>query len=296
MEQYWQTAINTIDDLINGFIKHSPNMLLAVLVFAATYYGSSKIHQLTLRLLAKQNIKLSARNIIANIASIVVIIGGAFLVLSIMNLDDFLKAMLGAAGIAGLAVSLALQSTLSNTFAGIILSFIKSVKIGDWVDSNGYSGEILDINMRVTTLLLPDGNQVTIPNKMVIENTLKNYSLSEDSYVIVTCGVDYESDLEYVQKLVTDSVRNELDDYLPETKIIFFYYDFQENSINFELRFRAKSTKTVEIAIAKGNAIKLIHKKFRQHNINIPYPIRVIKNMKKLEDNSWKIENENENK
>lgn len=278
MSKYWVKATDGLNKLVEVFVEHTPNMILAVLVFLLTYFGSSRLHRFTFRILTKHKIALSARYVIANAVSVSIILGGVFLILSIMKLDDFLKALLGAAGIAGLAVSLALQGTLSNIFSGIVLSFVKSVKIGDWVDTNGYSGEIVDINMRVTTLSLSDGNRVTIPNKMVIEGTLKNYSLTKDSNVIVNCKVDYQSDLEYVEKLVVKSIKKELPNYIPGTRVVFFYTDFQENAITFELRFRTRSTKAIEIAIAKGNAIKLIHRKFKENNIKIPLPIRIIQN------------------
>ncbi|UUV22519.1 mechanosensitive ion channel family protein [Paenimyroides aestuarii] len=274
MNEYLNRATVAIEDLVKDIIEYTPNIILALLVCLLSFYLSNRVKKATEKILLKRNIKHSARNVIANMTSFATILGGLYLMLSIMNLSDFIKALLGAAGLIGLAVSLALQSTLSNTFAGIVLSFIKTIKIGDWIETNGYAGEVQEINLRVTTLLLADGNILTIPNKLLIENTLKNYSLTENSIISLQCGIDYNSDLQFVEDLVVNTIKSELPCYVPGTKVPFFYYEFADSSINFEVRFQSKSGRAIEIAQFKGLAIKLIHKKFKEHNINIPFPIR----------------------
>lgn len=274
MIDYFEKATASLENIVNNIIEYTPNIILALIVCVLSFYLSNRVKKATERILLKRNIKHSARNVIANMSSFATILAGLYLMLSIMNLSDFIKALLGAAGLIGLAVSLALQSTLSNTFAGIVLSFIKTIKIGDWIETNGYAGEVQEINLRVTTLLLADGNILTIPNKLLIENTLKNYSLTENSIISLQCGIDYNSDLPFVESLVVNAIKNELMCYVPDTKVVFFYYEFADSSINFEVRFQSKSSRAIEIAQFKGLAIKLIHQKFKENRINIPFPIR----------------------
>lgn len=274
MIDYFEKATASLENIVNNIIEYTPNIILALIVCVLSFYLSNRVKKATERILLKRNIKHSARNVIANMSSFATILAGLYLMLSIMNLSDFIKALLGAAGLIGLAVSLALQSTLSNTFAGIVLSFIKTIKIGDWIETNGYAGEVQEINLRVTTLLLADGNILTIPNKLLIENTLKNYSLTENSIISLQCGIDYNSDLPFVENLVVNAIKNELTCYVPDTKVVFFYYEFADSSINFEVRFQSKSSRAIEIAQFKGLAIKLIHQKFKENRINIPFPIR----------------------
>ena len=66
--------------------------------------------------------------------------------MTILKFDDTLKTIVSAAGVSGIVVGLALQGTLSNTISGIILSFRKNIKIGNWIETNGYTGEVVDIN------------------------------------------------------------------------------------------------------------------------------------------------------
>lgn len=161
-------------------------------------------------------------------------------------------------------------------FAGVQLSFIKNIKIGDWILTNDIEGEIADIDLRVTTLKLSDNNYVFIPNRMIVDNSLKNYSLSTESFITVSCGVAYNSDLHQVENIVIDAVKNDYELYIKGSPIFFYYTEFADSSINFDVRVKTPASKTLEMNLAKGKLIKLIKMKFDQNNINIPFPIRTI--------------------
>jgi len=216
------------------------------------------------------------RSLLSKLASIIVVLLGLFLVLGILNLSKALNTILAGAGVVGLAVGLALQGALANTYSGIVLSFIKHIKFGDWVESNGFEGEVVDLDLRSVTLKQPDNNLVYIPNKMVVENPIKNYSTTAQSRVILQCGVGYSSDLEAVRKLVKKTILENFDAVENKEDIIFLYQEFGDSSINFETRFWINSTSALEVAKAKTEAMIAIKKVFDKNNINIPFPIRTL--------------------
>lgn len=127
----------------------------------------------------------SLRSLIATITSVIIIVTGLFIALGVLNLNTVLKSMLAGAGVAGLAIGLALQSSLPNTFSGIYLSVRDIINVGDWVETNGYSGSVQEVNLRNTVIKEPDNNLVMIPNKMVVENPFKNFGLTERIRVII---------------------------------------------------------------------------------------------------------------
>lgn len=270
----WDKMIDKLVDWFDTIVINLPNFLLAVVIFGASFFLSGYIHKLILKLLQKTKMQRSVKVMISKVLSVVVIVVGLVLALGVLNLNKVLTAMLTGAGVAGLVIGLALQGTLSNTFSGIVLSVVDNIKIGDWVTTNDYSGEVIDINLRNTTIKERDNNLVYIPNKQVVENTLKNLSSTATAKVIVTCGVGYESDLELVKELTVKTIKenfNEVND-----AVDFFYTEFGDSSINYELRFWIKSTKAIEIFEARGKAIMLIKKAYDANNINIPFPIRTI--------------------
>ena len=272
----WSEMMNRLDSWLDNIIINLPNIIIAVVVFVIVIFLSKYINKLTLKLLSKSALQRSMKNVIAKLISVLVIFAGLFLILGILDLSKTLNTVLAGAGVAGLAVGLALQGALSNTFSGIVLSYIKQIKFGDWIESNGFEGEVVDIDLRAVTIRQPDNNLVYLPNKIVLENPIKNFSSTSQSRVILTCGVGYSSDLEFVRELVKKTIVDNFKPVENSSEVIFLYSEFGDSSINFETRFWIDSTSALEVAKAKTEAMIYIKKAFDANNINIPFPIRTL--------------------
>lgn len=186
-----------------------------------------------------------------------------------------LTSVLAGAGVVGLAIGLALQGTLNNTFSGIILSFLPELQIGDWIENEGYAGTVVEINLRSIVLKEADNNYVVIPNSKVIDAPFKNFSRTSRSRVMLDCGVAYDSDLEMVRDLTVDTIQQLFPPNSNE-EVEFMFTEFGDSSINFVVRFWTNVTKKREILLAKSKAIIAIKKAFDGQDINIPFPIRTI--------------------
>ncbi|MEJ2584329.1 MAG: mechanosensitive ion channel, partial [Robiginitalea sp.] len=257
-------------------IINLPNILIALVVFFLCYLLSTYISKLIRKVLKKTNLQTSMVNLIAKLTSVAVILIGLFLVLWILNLSQALKAVLAGAGVAGLAVGLALQGALANTYSGIVLSAIKHIKFGDWIAVKDLQGEVVNIDLRAITLRQLDNNMVYIPNKMVVENPIKNYSTTAQSRVILECGVAYDSDLRQVRELVKQTLIEHFDEMENNEDIIFLFTEFSSSSINFEVRFGIDSTSALEVARAKTEAMIVLKEAFDAEGVTIPFPIRTL--------------------
>jgi small conductance mechanosensitive channel len=215
------------------------------------------------------------KNLVARIVAVVVIVLGIFLVLGILNLSKTLNTILAGAGVVGLAVGLALQGALANTYSGIVLSYVKFIKFGDWIESNGFEGEVVDIDLRSVSLKQPDNNMVYIPNKLVVEHPIKNFSSTSQSRVILNCGVGYGTNLIRARDIVKATIAGSFDG-VGEDDIIFLYKEFGDSAINFETRFWIASTSALEVAKAKSEAMIAIKDAFDENDITIPFPIRTL--------------------
>ncbi len=272
----WDKIISKIESWVDLFILSLPNLIIAVLVFTLVIFASKYIGKLTQKILSKTTIQRSMKDLITKIVSVVVVLFGLFFILSILHLDKALNAILAGAGVAGLAVGLALQGALSNTYSGILLSYVKNLQYGDWIESNGFEGEVIDIDFRVVTIRQIDNNLVYIPNKLVVENSLKNYSQNSRSKVIITCGVGYESNLRMVKQLAIDTVVNNFKDVKSKEQTQFFWKEFGDSAINFELRFWIDCKSPLEVAYAKSETVMLLKEAFDANSVNIPFPIRTL--------------------
>ncbi|SRX55945.1 mechanosensitive ion channel family protein [Aequorivita sp. CIP111184] len=266
---------NKLDGWLDAIILKLPNFAVAVLVMVIFYFIAKGLKRLSYKILFRKIVDESVKQMLAKIVKAVVILIGFFVALGVMQLDKILTSVLAGAGVVGLAIGLALQGTLSNTFSGLMLSFLPKVRIGDFIDAQGKSGYVDEINLRNVTIRQTDNEYVVIPNSVFIENPFTNYSWSHRSRVDVSCGVGYESNLQEVEDLVVKAMSENFEQKENEG-VEFFFTEFGDSSINFVTRFWVESTKPKPKLEAQHKAIKLIKKNFDEAGINIPFPIRTL--------------------
>ncbi len=258
-----------------AIILKVPNFLIAIIVFIIFWYIGKYTGKLISKYLLNRTGQESIKRIIARTSFIIIVIIGFFIALGILDLDKVLTSVLAGAGVIGLAIGLALQGTLNNTFSGVILSFLPNIQIGDWIESNDYSGRVIDINLRNVTIVQPENNLVMIPNSKIVEAPFKNYSRTTRARIILPVGVGYESDLEFVKELTMKVVAERFEQKNNE-EIELFFTEFGDSSINFVVRFWVDAKDQREMAAEKSIAILAIKKAFNENDINIPFPIRTL--------------------
>jgi len=290
LSEAYNLLIEKLEGWFNIIVTNIPNLILAIIVLFAAYFVSKYVNKYVSKLMAKRVEQNSITKMVGRISAVVVVLAGLFLALGILNLSKTLTSLLAGAGVAGLAIGLALQGTLSNTFAGIVLSFRKKIQIGHWVETNGFSGEVMDINLKDFTLKEADNNIVVIPNKKILENPLKNYTLTTKMRVFLECGVGYESDLEQVEQLTKETICNTFDQIEKPEDVEFYFTEYGSSSINYLCRFWIDAENALEKLRAKSKAIIEIKKAYDKAEINIPFPIRTLQFDNKLSFEAQNLE------
>lgn len=270
------TIFNTLEGWYDTLIANLPNLGVAVLVLIASYFLSRLVYNGVSKLIYKRIDQTAVTRLIARTSSILVVLLGLFLALGALNLSKSLNGLLAGAGISGLVIGLALQGTLSNTFSGIVLSFRKNLRVGNWIATNGYEGEVTDINLNYLVLREADNNLVVLPNKQILENPFKNYSLTTLWRVTLECGVGYESDLEDVERITKEVITGEFNQEKLDKEIEFYYTNFGGSSIDFICRFWVQGENGRARLTAKSKAMIALKKAFDKNDINIPFPIRTL--------------------
>lgn len=182
---------------------------------------------------------------------------------------------LTALGIGGLAIALALQDTLSNFFSGFYMLVSHNFKPRDYVElESGERGYIQDINWRNTTILMLDNTLVIIPNSKIASSIIKNYSRPDQELaVLIEARVSYNSNLKKVEKVVEEvgiEIMEKIPGAIEEFKPFIRYHTFGDSGIEFTVILRAQ--KFVDRYLVKHEFIKALHEKFREENIEIPFP------------------------
>jgi small conductance mechanosensitive channel len=266
----------------NSFISNLPNICIAIVVLLIAYFASKYIDKGIQRLLQGRVSQASVRRLAGKAIAIVVVIAGIFIAMSVLNLNDVVQGIIAAAGISGLVIGLALQGSMSNVISGVILSFREEVRVGDWIETSDFSGEVMEIHLDKFIIKEADDNIVIFPNKTIIDNPLKNFTFTPRMRVVVSCGVGYKMDLEMVKKLTLDTLseRFKQDD---GEEVEFFYQEFGSSSINFIVRFWVDAVNNKQNLQAQSDAILAIKKAFDANDINIPFPIRTLEFNNKLQ-------------
>lgn len=272
----WSEMYDKIASWGETLVVNLPNIVIATLVFIVAIIVARYTNRLVQHIFMKTSIQQSMCKVLGRVSAFLVVGLALFLILGILDLNKTLNTILAGAGVLGLAVGLALKDALANTYSGIVLSYIKNIKNGDWIKSNGYEGEIVDVDFRAITLKQKDNNLVFIPNKMVIENPVKNYSSTSRSRVILENGVAYNSDLEYVKKVTTQTIIDNFDVPKTDEDVLFLYREFGDSSINYEIRFWVDSYSGLQVAKAKSKAMMLIKSTYDKEGIEIPFPMRTL--------------------
>jgi len=142
------------------------------------------------------------------VASLVYYLTMAVVIIAVLSLFGIeTTSLIAVLGAAGLAVGLALQGTLSNFAAGVMLLIFRPFKVGDWVEIGGISGGVVAVKIFSTVIKTGDNIMITVPNSQVWGGTIKNYNGFDTRRIDLVMGIDYGDDIQVaidtVEKIVT---------------------------------------------------------------------------------------------
>ncbi|MFI5171877.1 MAG: mechanosensitive ion channel family protein [Chitinophagales bacterium] len=258
----------------NAFVHSLPLLLTAIIFLVVIFFLSGFVRRLAGSILKRRKGNPAIATVMASFISTVFIIIGVFIALGILGLNQTVTSILAGAGILGLILGLALQDTLSSAVAGIIMANRKSYKVGDFVESNGYLGTIVELNLRNTTIRQTTGSDVKIPNKLVLNNPLTNYTLTGERRVDITVGVSYNEDLSRIEAIIRNTFKEV--NYNKDRELEIFFTDLAAGSVKILIRYWIRKFKQYDHLAAQSEGVMAIKKAFDENKIAVPYPIHLV--------------------
>lgn len=213
----------------------------------------------------KTRLKGIAGNFILTILKTILVFIYLIVVLRVLGIDTSSFVALFTVGT--LAISLALQTIISNFASGIILASNHPFEVGDFVEVSGTSGTVEKITLFSTKLKTPDNKVVIIPNSLVANGNITNFSAEEKRRVDLTFGVAYGTDIDKVKK-VMESVLDEHELVLHDDGYIVRLNEQAESSLNFACRCWVKGSDYWTVYF---DLHERMTKKFAEEGIEIPY-------------------------
>lgn len=167
-----------------------------------------------------------------------------------------------------LAIGLALQGSLANFAGGVIILIMRPFKVGDYVEAQGHSGTVERIDMFYTHLVTPDNKSIMIPNGILANGSVVNYSNKNTRRVDLVFGVGYDEDVMKVKSAI-NSVINSNDLILKDPEPFINIDEHAASSVNFVVKVWTNTENywTVYYYLLEETKIK-----FDEENISIPYP------------------------
>lgn len=198
------------------------------------------------------------------------VLAGLVIALDILNATALLSGILGAAGIAGLAVGFAVRETVENFIASIMLSIRQPFRPNDTVEIEGDIGKVIRLTSRATILLSFDGNHIRIPNSTVFKSRIVNYSRNAERRFALGLTVAPDADLAQAQQIALDTVRA-LPFVLATPKASAWIELADENGIMIQMAAWIDQNET-DIVLARSEAIRLAQAAFDAAGIAAPLP------------------------
>lgn len=242
------------------------NIVIALLI----YYIGRLLVRLAVRGLRKvmqrQNVEPTLEKFVCNLVRMALMV--MVIIAAIGALGIQTTSFIAVFGAAGLAVGLALQGSLSNFAAGVLIVLFRPYKVGDFVEAAGIAGSVEQVQILTTILKTPDNKQIIVPNSQIMGSIITNYSANETRRVDLTVGVSYDDDIDKVLATLRELVAAE-ERILKEPECLIKVQALADSSVNFVVRPWVNTADYWGVYFDLTEAIK---KRFDQEGITFPFP------------------------
>ena len=210
----------------------------------------------------EDTVRIFVTNLLNTLLMIVVFIA------AINQLGIQTTSIIAVLGAAGLAIGLALQGSLSNFAAGILIVIYRPYKVGDYIQADNHLGTVDDIQIFSTVLKTPDNKLVIVPNGSIMNGSIVNFSNQDKRRVDIIASCSYEDDIDKVKSVLADILSQD-DRILSEPEPRIAVSELADSSVNLIVRPWVKNSDYINVYYSLLEEIK---KRFDQEGISIPYP------------------------
>ena len=246
--------------------QYGLKILAALAIFLLGKWLAKMLTRILRKVMRKSGIEETLVTFLANITYAALLL---FVVLAALNqLGIQTTSFIAVIGAAGLAIGLAMQDSLSNLAAGVMLIIFRPFKKGDFIEAAGTSGSVMEINIFTTTLKTGDNRLIYVPNGNILSSNIVNYSANDTRRIDMIFGIGYDDDIKKAKAIIDHALKSDgrvLDDPAPTVGVI----ELADSSVNIAVRPWVKTPDYWSTLFALNETIK---EKFDEANITIPYP------------------------
>ncbi len=270
--------LSSIQDFLNlrlFNLQDTPVTILSLFVFLLfitvfLFLGGFLRRFLQSRFLTRFNIDEGLKYTLARISQYIVVILGFLISFQFLGID--LTSLAVIFGLLSVGIGFGLQNITANFISGLIIMFERPINVGDRVEVSGIEGDVMEISIRSTKILTMNNTSIIVPNTQFVENNVINFSHGDPTFRLhINVGVSYSSNLDNVLKALNE-VAEEHPRVMKNPKHQVHLTQFGDSSWEMELRVWIPQVK--ERLVIRNEINQAIVRKFRESNIEIPFPQR----------------------
>ena len=255
-----------IDMLTTTGVDLAINIVTAIVIFYVGKWIASLLTKGVRTLMQKREVDKTLETFVTNLVRMTLMVFVIIAAISAVGIQT--TSLIAVIGAAGLAVGLALQGSLSNFAAGVLIVLFRPYKVGDWVEAAGVSGSVVSVQILTTILKTGDNKQVIVPNSQIMDSIITNYSANDTRRVDMVVGVSYDDDLDKVRKHIEEIVAAD-ERVLGDPDCLIAVSELADSSVNFVVRPWVKTADYWAVMFDLTEAIK---KRFDDEGISFPFP------------------------
>ena len=255
-----------IQQVITFCVDAGKSILLAAVIFIAGRFLISVINRLVAQMMERRKIDATIQSFLRSFINILLTILLLISVVSALGVNTTSFAALLAS--AGVAVGMALSGNLQNLAGGLIILLFKPYKVGDYVDAQGVSGTVKEIQIFHTVLVTPDNKIIYVPNGSLSSGSVTNYSLSQLRRVDWTVGVEYGTEIEKVRQTVLDLIKKD-SRILTDPAPFIALSALADSSVNITIRVWVKNVDYWGVFFDMNQNI---YEVFNREGLSFPFP------------------------
>ena len=269
------TALEKAQAMLNDGIRLLPNILLALIVFAAFWFIAKFVRRFVRR--ATRNRK-NARNlglVLGRLAQSLIAALGLFLSLSIVFPSLEPGDLVQLLGVGGVAIGFAFRDILQNFLAGILILLTEPFQLDDQIVFKGFEGTVENIETRATTIRTYDGRRIVIPNAELFTNSVTVNTAFDHRRLQYDVGIGYGDDIEKAKGLILDILRNTdgiLQDPPPEALVV----ELADCTINIRARWWVDMPRRADIMDSRDAILTQLNNVLVSNGIDLPFPTQQI--------------------
>ena len=261
------TMAEIAEYITNAALTIGSKILQIVIIWIIGRWISKRLVNMTKSMMKKKNTDASIQSFLVSFIDIVALIVLLIIIISVVGIDTSSIAALLTGG--GLAIGMALNGTMQNFAGGLMILIFKPFKSGDFIEAQGYSGTVSELSITSTKLVTTDNRVIIIPNGVLSNNIINNFSDQKYRRVDLTIDVEYGSSADQVKKLLGSMIESDSRILKTPAEPFIALSALKESSVQFTMRLWVNASDYWNVYY---ELTEKIYKELPENDIHFPFP------------------------